>query len=137
VSGPLTEYGAWARLSPERRENFEPGEETRELSGSLIRMRPEYFLVGDPASSQLVKRLHCGAAITGVGEGGDSMTPAIPDALPRRSEKICRRALGLERDHPANPRGEIILRHLAVESGELEVGVGIDQTRQERDRGEL
>ncbi len=121
----------------ERCESVESGDETRELSGSLIRMRPEYFLVGDPASAQLVKRLHCGTAITGVGDGGDSLTPAIPDALLRRSKKIGGRPLSLERDHSANPRGEIVLRNLAVESGELEMGVGIDQARQERGRGEF
>jgi hypothetical protein len=76
-------------VSRERGECFETSDETSELHWGLIRMWSEDFQIGNPASTQLMQRLQRGATVTSVGDGGDSLTPSIPDSLNSRRKKIC------------------------------------------------
>jgi hypothetical protein len=76
-------------VSCERGECLEAVGEASQLSWGLIRLWSEDFLIGNPASAQLMQRLQRGAAVPSVGDGGDSLTPSIPDSLLSRRKKIC------------------------------------------------
>jgi len=76
-------------VSGEWGEYFDAVGETSQLSWGLIWMWSEDFLVGNPAATQLMQRLQRGAAVPSVGDGGDSLTPTIPDSLGGRRKKIC------------------------------------------------
>ncbi len=65
-------------VSRERGECFEAAGKASQLSWGLFRVWSEDFLVGNPASTQLMQCLHRGAAVPGVGDGGNSLTPSIP-----------------------------------------------------------
>ncbi len=76
-------------VSGERRECFEAACEASELRWGLLRMWSEDFLVGNPASTQLMQSQQRRAAVPSVGDGGESLTPSLPDPLLSRRKKIC------------------------------------------------
>jgi hypothetical protein len=76
-------------VSGEWGECFKAAGKASQLSWGLIRMWSEDFLVGNSASTQLMQRLQRGAAVPSVSDGGDSLTPSIPDSLLSRRKKIC------------------------------------------------
>jgi hypothetical protein len=100
-------------------------------------MRAEDLLVHDAAPTELRKRLDYGPGITGIRHSGDATREAVGDATTRGLEKLPRCALLFHRPQVPYPRGEIILRHLALESGELEMGMGVDKARQDGGLGKV
>jgi hypothetical protein len=93
----------------------------------LVGMRTEDLVVHDPAPTRLSKCLQDGAGVPGVGDRGDSTCPARLEARPGCLPILRRAPLLLDPPDGPDPLGKVSwLRHVP-ETGELEVGVGVDQ----------
>ncbi len=97
----------------------------------------EDFVIDNAAPTQLGERPRDRAGIAGVRDGGHPRRPALAHPAPRRLEKRDRAPRRLETADRENPIPEFRLGRGVLEAGELEVGVGVDQSGQQQRRSQL
>ncbi len=109
------------------------GVELRHACRALRRVWTKYFLVDDPATTEVVECAHDGAGAAGFRNAGDAPRPAVADAGERRLVKRLRAGGLLELTNAADPREEFsfLVLHATTQVGELEVRVAVDETRHE------
>ncbi len=98
---------------------------------ALCRIGTEHLLVVDPARAEARERLERSAGAPRVGDTRDAGGPRVAHAPLRRAGKLLRGRRVLEGAQRADPAGELALRILAGEVGQLEVGVGVDESGNE------
>src|SRR5713226_4784448 len=86
---------------------------------------------GAESRESLLERLERSAGAARVGDTCDAGGPRVAHAPLRRAGKLLRGRRVLERAQRADPAGELALRILAGEVGQLEVGVGVDESGNE------
>ena len=94
---------------------------------SLLGMRAEYFQIRYPGAAALRQCLDCSSRVAGIRNCGYPGGKAGPDTTPGRVQVVCCIARRFELPQVPDPRGELALRHLTLESSEFQVGVSIDQ----------
>jgi hypothetical protein len=89
----------------------------------------EDFEVGDAGSISLSQHLDYRVGITSVGYGGNSCSVAQLQALPGCLKKFTRCTGGFQLAQPPDPGRKLALVYLFREAGEFQMGMGIDQPR--------
>src|SRR3989449_7056250 len=89
------------------------------------------------ALAQPGERLHHGARAAGVGHAGDAARPAVAHPLLRGAAELVGRGRVLQLADAVDPRGEPGLWIPSREVHELEMGVTVDETGDQRGIGEL
>jgi hypothetical protein len=97
----------------------------------------EHLVMGDSRCVEGVERGNHRPAVPHVADGRDAGRPAVTDPVLRGVEEVLLIPGRLERDDVLDPVPEDRVIGLAGETGELEMGVGVDQPGEENAVGEV
>ncbi len=103
----------------------------------IRRIGAEYFLIIDAACTEAGERAQRRAGASCIGDAGDARRPAVPHPLLGRVIELLGRGRVFQGPDRSDPARELALRVTAGEMGELEVGVRIDEPRDQHGVQEL
>src|SRR5207245_2260873 len=110
---------------------------TGEPRRPLRRIGAEHLLIIDPARAEAREGPQGRARTSRVRDAGNARRPAVPHALLGRVIELLGRGRVFQGPERSDPAGELGVRVTAGEMGELEVGVRVDEARDEDGVGEL
>ena len=119
-------------LAGERPLPFDPRFELLEADRQLLGVGTENFLIRHARSAQLGERRDHGSRVSRVGHGCHAGGPAGADSDPRGLGVLLGGSPLLQPPDGANPGGKILGRCFRFDPGELEMGVRVDKTGQDR-----
>ena len=100
-------------------------------AGALVGVGAEHLVVCHPAGAEVPQRGDHLAGRAGVAHRGDPRRPPGANAGAGLQEKFFLLPRGLDPDHVEDPLPEVVLLDHAGEAGQLEVGVAVDEAREE------
>src|SRR5690349_166073 len=106
-----------------------PGSELCETLLRLIRVRPEHFLVSNARSTGFSQRKTCRTGISRIRDGRYPCGIAVREALPGCDQVLFGCPGCLQLAQLPDPGRKLGLLNSVGEAGELEMGMGVDETR--------